>query len=238
MLVDGALEILSTRSRDEFLRELIRFAKRIGFDTVSAFVRADLADGRAMTSGVDNTPTDYLGVFRDQAHCRQDPVMQHCKRESTPIAWDQSTYVRCDAAAKYEIQAVFGYRFGIAMGMHLPRGQHFFLGVDREEALPPDPEERARLVGAVAIFTLYAQTAASRALGGAPADQIAERGGLTPRELEVLRWTLAGKTAWEVGMVLGISERTAAIHANRATHKLGCVGKHHAALKALQLGMI
>ena len=26
---------------------------------------------------------------------------------------------------------------------------------------------------------------------------------LTPRELEALRWTMAGKTAWEVGAVLG-----------------------------------
>jgi DNA-binding CsgD family transcriptional regulator len=39
-------------------------------------------------------------------------------------------------------------------------------------------------------------------------------------------------------MLLGISERTAAIHANRATHKLGCVSKHQAALKAMQSGLI
>ena len=59
---------------------------------------------------------------------------------------------------------------------------------------------------------------------------------MTPRELETLRWTMEGKTAWEVGNLLGISERTAALHVNNATHKLDCVNKHQAVLKALRLG--
>lgn len=237
VLSDDAPEILSARSRDEFRHELIRFAKSLGFETVSAFVVAEGADGKARFEGVDNTPPGYLSVFTDPAECHRDPVMQHCRRESTPIVWDQSTYVGCGAAHKYETQAAFGYRFGIAMGMHLPRGQHFFLGVDRDASLPSDPDERARLVAAITLFTLYAQAAAWRTIV-AHAEQVAQHIAPTARELEVLRWTLAGKTAWEVGMLLGISERTAAIHANRATHKLGCVGKHQAALKALQLGMI
>ena len=32
---------------------------------------------------------------------------------------------------------------------------------------------------------------------------------LTARELEALRWTMEGKTAWEVGALLGVTERTA-----------------------------
>ena len=65
-----------------------------------------------------------------------------------------------------------------------------------------------------------------------------ERPALTPRELEALRWTMDGKTAWEVGAVMGISERTAVLHVNNAMHKLGCVNKHQAVLKALRLGLI
>jgi DNA-binding CsgD family transcriptional regulator len=61
---------------------------------------------------------------------------------------------------------------------------------------------------------------------------------LTPREVESLRWTMDGKTAWEVGNILGISERTAVLHVNNAMHKLGCVNKHQAVLKALRLGLI
>jgi DNA-binding CsgD family transcriptional regulator len=237
VLSAGAIEMLSTRTRDEFRHALIRFTKGLGFETVSAFAISDGADGVVRQGGVDNTPTGYSRVFADPAYARRDPVMQHCKYQSTPIVWDQSTYVDSGAASKYEIQAAFGLKFGIALAMHLPKGQHFFLGVDRDEPLPSDPDERARLVGAVTLLTLYAQTAAWRTIVP-PAAYGGDHKSPTARELEVLRWTLAGKTAWEVGRVLGISERTAAIHANRATHKLGCAGKHQAALKAFRLGMI
>lgn len=61
---------------------------------------------------------------------------------------------------------------------------------------------------------------------------------LTPRELECLRWTMEGKTAWEVGRILAISEQTAVRHVNNASHKLNCINKHQAVLKAIQLGLI
>jgi DNA-binding CsgD family transcriptional regulator len=86
------------------------------------------------------------------------------------------------------------------------------------------------------LFAVHAQDAASRILTPAPADPALP--SLTPRELESLRWTMEGKTAWEVGNVLGITERTAALHVNNATHKLGCINKHQAVLKALRLGLL
>ena len=61
---------------------------------------------------------------------------------------------------------------------------------------------------------------------------------LTPRELEALRWTMEGKTAWEVGEILGITEQTAVRHLNNATRKLDCVNKHHAVVKAMRLGLL
>jgi DNA-binding CsgD family transcriptional regulator len=86
------------------------------------------------------------------------------------------------------------------------------------------------------LFAVHAQDSAMRLL--VPVALQPEHPALTPRELEVLRWTMDGKTAWEVGAVLGISERTAVLHINNAMHKLKCVNKHQAVLKALRLGLI
>jgi DNA-binding CsgD family transcriptional regulator len=77
--------------------------------------------------------------------------------------------------------------------------------------------------------------AISKAGGGSTAPEDVQ---LTPRELECLQWTMQGKTAWEVGKILGISEQTAARHLNNATRKLDCTSKHQAVLKALRLGLI
>ena len=97
------------------------------------------------------------------------------------------------------------------------------------------PARLTRLVADLQLFAVHAQDAAMRILTPASVRRVPS---LTPRELETLRWTMEGKTAWEVGNLLGISERTAALHVNNATHKLDCVNKHQAVLKALRLGLI
>lgn len=63
-------------------------------------------------------------------------------------------------------------------------------------------------------------------------------GSLSARELEVLRWTADGKTAWELGRILGISEQTVARHVGGAVQKLGCVNKVQTVVKALRLGLL
>jgi len=93
-----------------------------------------------------------------------------------------------------------------------------------------------RLVADLQLFAVHALDAAMRVL--VPSEASPELPSLTPRELEALRWTMEGKTAWEVGSILGITERTAVLHLNNAMRKLGCVNKHQAVLKALRLGMI
>jgi DNA-binding CsgD family transcriptional regulator len=108
--------------------------------------------------------------------------------------------------------------------------------VERDQPLPSDDGELTRLVADLQLFAVHAQDAAMRLLS--PVAPLIERPALTSRELEALRWTMEGKTAWEVGAILGISERTAVLHVNNAMHKLGCTSKHQAVLRALRLGLI
>ena len=236
MLQDGYLSVLEARDRDEFLGQVVRFAKRLGFDTVSATTIVDHFLGEPEFISVDNAPASYRDMFEDMGRGRQDPVMQHCKKQSVPIIWSQETYVGAGQADLWDGQARFGYRTGVAMALHLPQGRHFFLGVDRDQSLPKDRSELTRIVADLQLFAVHAQEAAMRIMMPATGDP--DVPNLTPREVESLRWTMEGKTAWEVGNILGISERTAVLHVNNAMHKLGCVNKHQAVLKALRLGLI
>lgn len=61
---------------------------------------------------------------------------------------------------------------------------------------------------------------------------------LSERECEVLRWAAAGKTSCEIGMILGVTERTVNFHVASAISKLNASNKTHAAVKALLLGII
>ncbi len=62
--------------------------------------------------------------------------------------------------------------------------------------------------------------------------------GLTPREVEVLRWAGQGKTNWEISEILGISQRTAKFHVENAIRKLGASTRAHAVAVGLERRLI
>lgn len=61
---------------------------------------------------------------------------------------------------------------------------------------------------------------------------------LTPREIEVLTWAARGKTAWEIGEILGIAKRTVDEHTQSASRKLGAANRTQAVAIALREGVI
>jgi DNA-binding CsgD family transcriptional regulator len=236
MLNGGYMSVLQASSREQFREELVRFTHELGFETVSAITVVDHSLRDSEFISVDNTPQAYLDAYDDTSRASADPVMQHCRRSSVPLVWDQDTYTAMGLGAKWEHQAHFGYRTGIILALHLPEGRHFILGVDRDKQLPEDRSEVTRIVADLQLFAVCAQEAAARVF--LPVVPGPDQPRLSPRELESLRWTMEGKTAWETGQILGISERTAVLHINNAMHKLGCVNKHQAVLRALKLGLI
>jgi DNA-binding CsgD family transcriptional regulator len=208
----------------------------LGFETVSATTVIDHMLGEAEFITLDNTPSAFHDSFEDAGRCKLDPVLQHCKRNTVPIIWDQKTYTSVGMGLEWELQAKFGYRTGIAMALHMPDGRHFLFGVERQEALPSNPDELTRIVADLQLFAVHAQDAAQRVL--LPRSPSPDIPALTPRELECLRWTMEGKTAWEVGSILGITERTTVLHLTNAAQKLNAINKHQAVLRALRLGLI
>ena len=62
--------------------------------------------------------------------------------------------------------------------------------------------------------------------------------GLSAREREVIAWTAQGKTARQIGEILGITKRTVDHHTQRAEHKLSANNKTHAVALAIHYGII
>ena len=65
-----------------------------------------------------------------------------------------------------------------------------------------------------------------------------ERGGLTRRELEVLRLVAVGRTNREIARELVLSHRTVDMHVRNLLGKLGCRTRTQATTKAMQLGLL
>jgi DNA-binding NarL/FixJ family response regulator len=62
--------------------------------------------------------------------------------------------------------------------------------------------------------------------------------GLTTRELEVLRLVVAGKTNQEIGIALGISEKTVEKHLEGVFNKLGVASRVEAAVVAVRKELV
>ena len=61
---------------------------------------------------------------------------------------------------------------------------------------------------------------------------------LSRRQVECLSWAEAGKSAWETGQILGISQRTVEKHLEQAYAALGVRTRIQAVVRARQLGLL
>lgn len=61
---------------------------------------------------------------------------------------------------------------------------------------------------------------------------------LTSKEKEVLQWLKEGKTSWEIGVILQISERGVNFHISNIKKKLNCSNRTQAVAAALNRGLI
>ena len=220
-----------------FERRLVATADALGFPIISGvLMRGLLQDADVQITSLGNTPEGYLQAAKDLGDTRRDPVMARLMTQSVPVVYDQQTYVAAGVGELWEMQAPYGYRTGIAVKLHLPGNKHFLLGVDRDEALPPSGAELMQTIAGLQLLAAHALTAADRLLG--PKIDQGDLPKLTKRELDVLSWTAQGKTAWEVSVILGMSEKTVNFHLGNAMRKLGVSSKHQAVLKCVAAGLL
>ena len=216
---------------------LVRFANDLGFGIISGALVLEHGAGRVSTFSFGNIPDAYQSTSESIERGKRDPVMRRLKRLSAPFVYDQTMYVDEEAGDLWEMQALFGYKTGIAMALHLPGGKHFIMGVDRDQPLPGDEALVTRMMADLQLLAVHAQETAVRLLvPGAGEVQYLPR--LTDRELEILKWTAEGKSAWAVGQILNISEHNVKYHIKRILMKLAVGSKHQAAAKAKSLGLI
>jgi len=61
---------------------------------------------------------------------------------------------------------------------------------------------------------------------------------LTERENDVLRWVAEGKSSWEVGQILSISERTVKFHLSNIYRKFGVTSRAQAIVYAMRSNLL
>lgn len=151
-------------------------------------------------------------------------------REREAITRLQDAIACCDARGD-AVQAAIGR---VQLSEALLRGSTAsMVPVAHARTLRQTGAEQLRALGVDPIPFAYA---ASRTF--LREEQMPERGGLTPREAQVLGRLAKGMTYREIGADLGINSRTVGVHASHCYEKLGVRNRVEAVKLAQELGVV
>jgi LuxR family transcriptional regulator, quorum-sensing system regulator BjaR1 len=164
-----------------------------------------------------------------------DPVVHRSKTSLEPFLWSEAARsVRPEHGAiarrMFGEACEFNLKAGFVVPMRAPDGGRISMSLGGEAAdVPPDAWPAIAMIGAIAMG--YAVELRDR-------EQKRLAAGLSQRETECLKWASEGKSEWEIGEILKISEHTADKHLANARRKLGAANRAQAVANAIRWGLI
>ena len=183
-------------------------------------------------------PQKWARHYSSHGYIDIDPVVAAATQRIKPVKW-----ISADLAARLSRRQVnifgeasdFGIENGITIPIHAQGGQFATLSVASDQ--PRREFERLSRESRYSLHLIalyYHDAVVSKVLQ----NEYTAAPHLSPREMECLLWCARGKTAWETGEVLSISEDTVVFHIKNAMRKFGVFSKHHAVVKAIMCGLI
>ena len=231
------LDVLHAASVKDLTGQIVSFVQHLGFATFGAMVVTEHSPTLREFQILHNAPDGYQDDFRDRKLTIIDPVLKHCKHSSAPFVWDRRNYADAGTRRLWEGQEPFGYRSGLAVGMHFARGKHFVFGANWGNDLCEDVPHFKAIAEDLLSFAEHVQAAAFELALPSKLDH-RDALSLASTELEALRWTIDGMTSWQVAERMLLSERHVTLLLRRAMQKLGCSSKYETGLRAIRLGLI
>ncbi|MBR1177040.1 LuxR family transcriptional regulator [Bradyrhizobium sp. KB893862 SZCCT0404] len=170
---------------------------------------------------ISTYPAKWSSHYLRSEYQRIDPVIERALQTPEPFRWGLDIQSKTSSAAQQRLldeAAQFGIRLGFTIPIHDDCGPLAALTFAADQPRNPFETCIAEHSRVLQLMTLYFHAHVRRKLTNN------RRVGavlLSPRELECLEWAGRGKSAWEIGRILGISRHTVSSHLESAKEKLG-----------------
>lgn len=202
------------------------FSKRIGFDYTCYGFRSHRSATQSELHIFDTYPPGWMDYYAKHNFIEVDPIVVVGQHSDRLLIWRDPTLP--SANAFWEAASRFGLNHGVARSSWGPHGEFGLLNFGRTQP-PLNAAEIASLRVGMGAIANYTHEAMSRLLR--PKRPPFDIDSLSMREREVLLWTAEGKTADEIGEILGISARTVNFHIRNCLDKTGCRNKVQSAIR-------
>jgi DNA-binding CsgD family transcriptional regulator len=174
---------------------------------------------------------DWEKRYAERNYIAIDPALRRLLAVTRDFAWSDISYATDDRGVRDMFGEARDMRHGDALvvPIHGPSGTVRVVIVSGD-TIDLSPEARP----AVRLAALYFAEVGCELMDIETTQTSAE--GLTDRQIECLKWVSKGKSDWEIGEILGISENTAHRHIEAAKHRLDVSTRMQAVLSAIRLG--
>ena len=181
--------------------------------------------------------SEWNQLYRSNAYHRVDPVLRVGMQVSRPFTWLEARtsepFIHEKIFHFLRRASDFGLKNGIAFFCQPPNSEHHSTLISLSIGKQAIPKYWALILE---LILPHLHEAFCRIQNNG---KIGEVGSvLTYREVEILKWGKEGKSSWEIGSILGISERTVKFHFNNIFKKLDVVNRPQAVARAMTEGLI
>lgn len=226
----------SAKTPEEVFALFLEAVASFGFDRVmySALSTSGNSSLPAAPAIIRNYPSDWIAHYVESGYVESDPVKRYGRVVRGPFTWqqviDSGHFSRRDLRVFPEAVSA-GLHDGIGIPFHGPNGE--ILGVGLASSVTGTEAHRhlSRIHVVAVQFNLAYSSLAFPVKVPPPVR-------LSPREQEILKWCLAGKTTWAISQILNSAEKTVEWHLTRIYLKLAVSTRIEAVVKALSLGLI
>jgi LuxR family transcriptional regulator, quorum-sensing system regulator BjaR1 len=215
---------------ESFAGVVAQFEKIIGDLGFHAYIMARIptvGESLEQLTVANGWPAQWFELYNRENFNAADPIPRHCFNTLNPFEWKDAPYDRERDPAAHNVMMRardFGLNNGFCIPIHYDDATAAVSLAGERPYLDAETRSALHLMG---VFTHSRLRALARPVVATPARRLSEI------EAEVLRWAARGKTAWETGQILRLSERTVRWHLEEAQRKL--MTKNKTATVALAL---
>lgn len=213
------IDCLSNESGTGSLRDAL--AEAAAALDLSSFAYLSMPHRPGTTPQLISTyPSAWTDHYLQNHYERFDPVIIQALSSPEPFQWGfgiDTTPPSIPQQELFEEAAKFGIRRGFTIPIHDNRGPIAAVTFAANEHRPRferSINEHARVLQLMAMY--FHAHARSRLAPERMINDVV----LSPREFECLEWAAQGKSAWEIGCILGISRHTTAFYLDNVKTKL------------------
>jgi len=225
------------RSTDAIFEILGRAVLQVGFEFFSYWVLWP-PDGPRQPLCITNYPENWSEYYRVEGYASHDYVGRFAAKSMTPFSWGDLVREQRLTEAQNMIFREGGEAGLISGGtvpIHGPGAAKATFSIASrmdDSAFAGLFTQRRHEIHLIATYVH------EKVMGLGLHSGLQGAIRLTPRELEILTWSAKGKSRWEIGVILGISDDTVKTHLENTRRKLHAANTTHAIAIALMHGLI